>query len=117
MSVYVESLASATLDVLWTHTQTPQLHRRWDLRFSRIGYLPRLDDAAPQRFCYATRIGFGLEVNGVRFLTRYDYNIVPVIWTRGTASVKSWRHKHRPPMLAKCYRTIERRRPSSAWPT
>jgi len=64
MSVYVESLVRAPLDVLWTHTQTPQLHQRWDLRFSRIEYLPRPDDAAPQRFCYATRIGFGLEVSG-----------------------------------------------------
>ena len=47
-----------------SHTHTPSLHERWDLRFSSIEYLARLDDRAPQQFRYATRIGFGLEVRG-----------------------------------------------------
>jgi hypothetical protein len=64
MSVYVECLLRVPLDVLWTHTQTPELHKRWDLRFSSINYLPKGDGDAPARFRYLTRIGFGLEVSG-----------------------------------------------------
>jgi hypothetical protein len=64
MSVYVEILVRAPMDDLWSHTQTPALHERWDLRFSRIEYVPKTDDRGPQRFRYATRIGFGLEVRG-----------------------------------------------------
>lgn len=64
MAIYVEILVRAPMEVLWTHTQTPELHERWDLRFSRIEYLPRPNPMEPQRFRYATRIGFGLEVAG-----------------------------------------------------
>jgi hypothetical protein len=64
MSVYVEILVRAPMKSLWDHTQTPALHERWDLRFSRIDYLPKRDQSEPQRFRYATRIGFGLEVSG-----------------------------------------------------
>jgi hypothetical protein len=64
MSIYVEILVRAPMDALWSHTQTPALHERWDLRFSRIEYLPRDGESEPQRFQYATRIGFGLEVRG-----------------------------------------------------
>jgi hypothetical protein len=64
MSIYVEILVRAPLDALWAHTQTPELHERWDLRFSTIEYLPRATDVSPQRFRYATRIGFGLEISG-----------------------------------------------------
>jgi hypothetical protein len=64
MAIYVEILIRAPMDALWAHTQTPELHERWDLRFSRIAYLPRSSEAEPQRFLYATRIGFGLEVAG-----------------------------------------------------
>jgi hypothetical protein len=64
MSIYVEILVRAPMEALWAHTQTPELHERWDLRFSRIDYLPRETEAEPQRFRYATRLGFGLEVVG-----------------------------------------------------
>jgi len=64
MSIYVEILVRAPVDALWAHTQTPALHERWDLRFSQIDYVPRIGDGAAQRFRYATRIGFGLEVRG-----------------------------------------------------
>src|SRR5262245_48854977 len=64
MSVYVEILIRAPMDAVWAHTQTPTLHERWDLRFSRIEYLPKARDAEPQRFRYTTRIGFGIEVAG-----------------------------------------------------
>ncbi|MEX0777582.1 MAG: DoxX-like family protein [Phycisphaeraceae bacterium] len=49
---------------LYRLTQTPHEHRRWDLRFSEITYLPRKNDTEPQRFRYATRIGFGMSVQG-----------------------------------------------------
>ena len=52
------------MEALWTHTQTPQLHERWDLRFTRIEYLPRIDETSPQQFRYVTRIGFGLDISG-----------------------------------------------------
>lgn len=64
MSIYVEILIRAPMEALWAHTQTPELHERWDLRFSRIEYLPRRSETEPQRFHYATRIGFGFEVAG-----------------------------------------------------
>jgi hypothetical protein len=64
MSIYVEILIRAPMDALWAHTQTPALHERWDLRFSRIDYLPKAYDTEPQRFRYTTRIGFGFEVGG-----------------------------------------------------
>lgn len=52
------------MDRLWEHTQVPELHQRWDLRFSTIDYLPRPTETEPQRFRYATRIGFGLPIEG-----------------------------------------------------
>jgi DoxX-like family len=64
MSIYVEILIRAPMEALWDHTQTPTLHERWDLRFSRIEYLPRGSETEPQRFLYSTRIGFGLQVAG-----------------------------------------------------
>jgi hypothetical protein len=64
MSIYVEIRVRAPMDSLWSHTQTPSLHEKWDLRFSRINYLPRADATDPQRFRYTTRIGCGLEVSG-----------------------------------------------------
>ena len=64
MSIYVEILIRAPMEALWAHTQTPELHERWDLRFSEIDYLPKESDTDPQRFRYATRIGLGFEVAG-----------------------------------------------------
>ena len=64
MSIYIEILVRAPMDALWAHTQTPALHERWDLRFSKIDYLPKTNETEPQRFRYATRIGLGLEIAG-----------------------------------------------------
>jgi hypothetical protein len=47
-----------------SRTQDPALHERWYMRITAIEYLPRPDPAAPQRFLYATRIGFGLGIEG-----------------------------------------------------
>jgi DoxX-like protein len=63
MGIYVEIPIRASMDELWEKTQNPQLHERWDLRFSSIQYFPRLDDE-PQKFLYRTRIGFGLSIAG-----------------------------------------------------
>jgi hypothetical protein len=52
------------MEELWRRTQQPELHERWDLRFSDIDYLPRPCNEAAQRFRYATRIGFGLCIRG-----------------------------------------------------
>ena len=62
--IYVEIFIRGTMEDLWRLTQTPELHTRWDLRFSRIEYLPRLALAEPQRFRYSTRLGFGLTIEG-----------------------------------------------------
>lgn len=62
--IYVETTIRAPMEALWRATQRPEAHQRWDLRFSTIDYLPRASEEAPQRFLYATRIGFGLRITG-----------------------------------------------------
>jgi len=62
--IYVERVINAPLDALWNATQKPEVHERWDLRFTEIRYLPRAAETEPQRFLYATRIGFGLRIAG-----------------------------------------------------
>jgi len=62
MSIYVEILIHGDMDELWEKTQEPELHQRWDLRFSQIEYLPR-EPGQAQKFLYATRIG-GLRIEG-----------------------------------------------------
>jgi hypothetical protein len=61
--IYVEIPIRAALDRIWLLTQTPELHERWDLRFTSIKYLPRVEGES-QRFLYETRIGFGLKISG-----------------------------------------------------
>lgn len=53
-----------SLEKLWQYTQTPEIHSRWDLRFTRIEYLPRTSPEEPQHFLYETQIGFGIKVSG-----------------------------------------------------
>jgi hypothetical protein len=62
--IYVEILIRGDIDELWKYTQQPDFHESWDLRFTKIQYLPRASDSEPQRFNYITRIGFGLEIAG-----------------------------------------------------
>ena len=62
--IYVERLIDAPMQALWDATQRPDVHERWDLRFTEIRYLPRAADTEPQRFLYATRIGFGMRIAG-----------------------------------------------------
>jgi len=62
--IYVEILIRGEIEDVWKHTQSPELHEPWDLRFTKIQYLPRASEADPQRFNYTTRIGFGLQISG-----------------------------------------------------
>jgi hypothetical protein len=62
--IYVEIEIQDDLDHVWLLTQDPAFHERWDLRFSRIHYLPRSSSTEPQQFHYETRIGFGLSIKG-----------------------------------------------------
>ncbi|BFH69092.1 membrane protein [Paenibacillus dendritiformis] len=62
--IYVKLDIRTDMDTLWAYTQTPELHEQWDLRFSRITYLPCEPEGQPQRFRYETRIGFGLAIAG-----------------------------------------------------
>lgn len=64
MPITVEIEIRAPLEGLWDRTQDPRQHVRWDLRFTEIEYLPREDLEKPQRFRYATRLGFGIGVEG-----------------------------------------------------
>ncbi|NEB06050.1 hypothetical protein [Streptomyces sp. SID13726] len=63
MGLYIETRIRADLEDLWNRTQDPSQHQRWDLRFTRITYLPRAE-GEPQRFRYATRVLPGLTVAG-----------------------------------------------------
>jgi hypothetical protein len=61
--IYVERRVRGSVDEVWRLTQTPEVHQRWDLRFTEIQYLPRIE-GEPQRFLYATRLVSGIEVTG-----------------------------------------------------
>ena len=84
--IYVEILVKGPMDELWDKTQDPSLHKQWDLRFTDIEYLPKSSDSEPQRFLYATRIGFGLAIrgNGESLGTRDDQSGIR------TSSLKFW---------------------------
>jgi hypothetical protein len=60
--LYIETTIDTTLDELWSKSQDPVLHQRWDLRFSEIDYLPK-DPDGPQRFVYASKVA-GIRVDG-----------------------------------------------------
>jgi len=62
--IYVERLIRSDIEKVWERTQRPEFHEPWDLRFTKIEYLPRTSDAEPQRFKYTTRIGLGLQIAG-----------------------------------------------------
>lgn len=63
-AIYVELDIEGDMATLWECTQTPDLHERWDLRFTEIEYVPR-EDGEPQRFTYRTGIdGVGVAGTG-----------------------------------------------------
>jgi hypothetical protein len=61
--IYVECRIGAPIDEVWSATQEPASHARWDVRFGKITYLPRLDDQ-PQRFTYSTQVLPGMKIAG-----------------------------------------------------
>jgi len=63
--LYIETKIKCDIDELWTKTQEPSLHQEWDLRFSKISYLPKNNPKDPQKFLYSTKVGFGIDVNGI----------------------------------------------------
>lgn len=63
MALYIEARIRAGMDVLWERSQQPAQHRRWDLRFTHIDYLPR-EEGEAQRFRYAVRVPPGFLVAG-----------------------------------------------------
>lgn len=57
--IYVETTINGDPEQLWRATQDPELHVRWDIRFSRI--IPdRTMDGAAVRFTYERRVPFHL---------------------------------------------------------
>jgi hypothetical protein len=85
MSIYVEILIRSGMDELWKKTQEPKLHERWDLRFSKIDYLPR-EPGDAQKFIYATKIAAGVRIEGAGESTgeRNDSN------GQRTSALKFW---------------------------
>lgn len=61
--IYVETHIDHTVDEVWAHTQSPDVHQRWDVRFTEITYLDRADDE-PQRFVYSTTVAPRFSVAG-----------------------------------------------------
>jgi len=68
--MYVETRIRAPLDRIWELTQDPAQHQRWDLRFTRITYLPG-NPGGPTRFRYATRVGVEIAGTGVTIGERH----------------------------------------------
>jgi hypothetical protein len=61
--IYVETHIDHSVDEVWARTQSPEIHQRWDVRFSEISYLD-LVEGEPQRFSYETVVAPGLAVSG-----------------------------------------------------
>lgn len=56
-SIYVETIITADLDAVWTATQDPIQHVRWDLRFSEIEPTGVTEEGTA-RFAYSRRTWF-----------------------------------------------------------
>lgn len=80
--IYVGTVIHTDMDKLWDYTQDPNIHQQWDLRFSKIDYLPKKGDNDPQRFLYETNIGFGLRIAG-------EGESVKTVYTDGGERVSS----------------------------
>ena len=63
-AIFVECHIRSDLERVWELTQNPQLHQRWDLRFTEISYLPKSSTEETQKFLYRTHIGFGVPIEG-----------------------------------------------------
>ena len=63
--IVVEAVLPASVELVWDRTQTPELHVAWDIRFTRIKYIDKLDPRGFRMMDYRTSVGFGIEVSGV----------------------------------------------------
>jgi hypothetical protein len=63
--IVVEAVVPASVETVWQRSQDPELHTSWDIRFDVIRNLPEVDERGYHLMDYRTRIGFGLEVQGV----------------------------------------------------
>lgn len=63
--IIVEAIIPCDVETLWARSQEPELHIRWDIRFSHIKYTEELDEKGFQLMDYRTKIGFGLEIKGI----------------------------------------------------
>lgn len=61
--IYIETRIHGSIDEIWEKTQTPDLHQQWDVRFSRISYLPK-KVGEPQLFTYATEVAPRVWIEG-----------------------------------------------------
>jgi len=61
--IYVEIPINAEMEAIWDASQKPDMHEQWDLRFSSITYLPKID-GEPQKFVYTRTVGPFLQVKG-----------------------------------------------------
>lgn len=61
--IYVETSINHTVDEVWARTQSPEIHQRWDVRFTKITYLEAVGNEA-QQFVYSTTVAPGLAVSG-----------------------------------------------------
>ena len=86
MPIFVSIEIRGDIEQVWTRTQDPKIHERWDLRFTHIDYLPKPSPSAAQRFLYETRIGFGIKIagEGESITTREDAS------GQRTSSLKFW---------------------------
>ncbi|MGI9055747.1 MAG: hypothetical protein ACR2F2_08105 [Pyrinomonadaceae bacterium] len=63
--IVVEAIIPCDVETLWARSQEPDLHILWDIRFSHINYLEKLDEKGFRLLDYRTKIGFGLEIKGI----------------------------------------------------
>ena len=63
--IVVEAIIPAVPETVWERSQTPELHLRWDIRFTYIRYLDQADDRGFRLMDYRTNIGLGIEVKGI----------------------------------------------------
>jgi hypothetical protein len=61
--IYVEIDINAEIEKVWDASQKPDMHEQWDLRFSSITYLPKVEDR-PQEFVYSRSVGPFIKVEG-----------------------------------------------------
>jgi hypothetical protein len=91
--IYVERRVRGSVDEVWRLTQTPEIHQRWDLRFTEIQYPPR-NEGDPQRFLYATLFQ---AVDERRMLAEAGLPIAVLPWfgwaeiVFGVALLAAWR--------------------------